>query len=190
MRGGFLSSFSVPAGGIRIRVAPRLVAQERIGCDTLAKLAAVPTEELMKTFGPRFGAELKRRARFEDGSPVSEQRKVVSESREVTFDQDIRELSRLEVVLAELVERLCAALLAQRRRGRTIGIKVRLDDFSTHTRARTLPEPVGSAARVGPIALELLRRFAPPRPVRLLGVRVAGLDAEERVADEQLKWVL
>jgi DNA polymerase IV len=52
---------------------------------------------------------------------------------------------------------------------------VRLDDFSTHTRSRTLPDPVGTVDRVGPVAFELLRRFAPSRPVRLLGVRVAGL---------------
>jgi DNA polymerase-4 len=64
---------------------------------------------------------------------------------------------------------------------------VRLDDFSTHTRARTLPEAVGSAERIGPVALDLLRRFAPPRPVRLLGVRVAGLELLGRSeAEEQL----
>jgi hypothetical protein len=50
---------------------------------------------------------------------------------------------------------------------------------------------VASADRVGPVALELLRRFSPPRPVRLLGVRVAGLDAAESAAGaEQLKWAL
>ncbi len=107
---------------------------------------------------------------------MTQERKVISESREVTFDQDIRELERLETILAQLVARLCDGLEVQRRRGRTIGIKVRLDDFSTHTRARTLTEAVASADRVGPVALELLRRFAPPRPVRLLGVRVAGLE--------------
>jgi len=59
--------------------------------------------------------------------------------------------------------------------GRTIGIKVRLDDFSTHTRARTLSVPVSGVAQVWPVAEDLLRGFAAPRPVRLLGVRVAGL---------------
>jgi DNA polymerase-4 len=82
---------------------------------------------------------------------------------------------------------LCSALVAQGRHGRTVGIKIRLDDFSTHTRARTLCEPVASAEQVGPIALELLRRFGPRRPVRLLGVRVAGLQAAER---EQLQLAL
>jgi DNA polymerase-4 len=169
--------------GIGPKTAERL---SRLGIDTLAKLATVPTEALMKTFGPRFGAELKRRARFEDGSPVSEQRKVVSESRETTFDQDIADMGELESLLGRLVERLCSTLVAQERRGRTVGIKIRLDDFSTHTRARTLPDPVSSTDRVRPVALELLRRFDPPRPVRLLGVRVAGLECVPRGRAEQL----
>ncbi len=111
---------------------------------------------------------------------------MVSESRETTFDRDIADRAELEAVLTGLVERLCAALVAQGRRGRTVGIKVRLDDFSTFTRARTLPDPVNSAERVGAVAIELLRRFDPPRPVRLLGVRVAGLAPGERAGEQQL----
>ncbi len=85
------------------------------------------------------------------------------------------------------VDELCAALERNGRRGRTIGIKVRLDDFSTHTRARTLPSAVNSAEQVGPVAQDLLAAFAAPRPVRLLGVRVAGLVGEEpaSAADQQ-----
>jgi DNA polymerase IV len=160
--------------GIGPKTAERL---QRAGLDTLAKLAAAPAEQLATGFGARFGAALQSRARFEDDSPVTEERKVVSESRETTFDRDIAEPAALEEVLERLTEQLCAALMGQERRGRTIGIKVRLDDFSTHTRARTLAEPVASVDRVLPVALDLLRRFGAPRPVRLLGVRVAGLEA-------------
>jgi DNA polymerase IV len=173
--------------GIGPKTVERLRALE---VDTLTSLAAAPTGRLAARFGARLAAELQRRARFEDESPVTEERKVVSESREVTFDEDIRDPERLETILAQLVERLCAGLLAQRRRGRTIGIKIRLDDFSTHTRARTLAAAVASADRVGPVALELLRRFAAPRPVRLLGVRVAGLELADPAEDEQLQLVL
>ena len=81
---------------------------------------------------------------------MTEERKVVSESRETTFDHDIAGLPQLEPILERLVDELCATLARQSRRGRTIGIKVRLDDFSTHTRARTLAEPVCDAERVGP----------------------------------------
>ena len=168
-------------------IGPKTVERLRSsGIATLAELAAAPPAELSAAFGSRFAAELQRRARFEDDAPVTEERKVVSESREVTFDRDIADLGELEAILDQLVERLCKALHEQRRRGRTIGIKVRLDDFSTHTRARTLAEPIAERARVGPVALELLRRFDPPRPVRLLGVRVAGLERVDAVGENQL----
>ena len=169
--------------GIGPKTAERLRA---CGLDTLGKLAAATPHEMSARFGLRLGAELQRRARFEDDSAVTQERKVISESRETTFDDDVTGLPSLEPILAGLVDQLCAGLERQQRRGRTIGIKVRLDDFSTHTRARTLAEPVGSADRVGPVALELLRRFAPPRPVRLLGVRVAGLELGRSEAEQQL----
>jgi DNA polymerase IV len=180
--------FAASRCGLVPGIGPKTVERLRaLGVETLGALAAAPHADLAARFGARLAAELQRRARFEDESPVTQERKVVSESREVTFDEDIRDSERLEAILAGLVERLCAGLLAQRRRGRTIGIKVRLDDFSTHTRARTLAQAVSSADRVGPVALELLRRFAAPRPVRLLGVRVAGLELADDADDEQLQ---
>jgi DNA polymerase IV len=169
--------------GIGPKTAERL---RRSGLDTLAKLAGASPERLAVHFGARFGAALQSRARFEDDSPVTEERKVVSESRETTFDYDITDSAKLEEVLERLTEQLCSALVRQDRRGRTVGIKVRLDDFSTHTRARTLAEPVATIDRVLPVALDLLRRFAAPRPVRLLGVRVAGLEAATPSDAEQL----
>jgi DNA polymerase-4 len=181
---------SAPCGlvpGIGPKTAERLRAA---GIDTLGKLAAASPQTLALRFGARLGAELQRRARFEDDAPVSEHRKVVSESREVTFDQDIAERRELERVLEGLVQRLSAALLDQRTGGRTIGIKVRLDDFSTHTRARTLPEAVSSTDQIWPVALDLLRRFAPPRPVRLIGVRVAGLEPLRASGELQLTLAL
>ncbi|MEA2199128.1 MAG: polymerase [Solirubrobacteraceae bacterium] len=169
--------------GIGPKTVERLNA---LGLDTLGKLAQAPAETLSARFGSRLAEELRRRARFEDDAPVTQERKVISESREVTFDRDIANPAELEAALERLVERLCQGLEAQRRRGRTIGIKVRLDDFSTHTRSRTLTQAVESEDRVGPVALDLLRRFAAPRPVRLLGVRVAGLEPVPEHAEDQL----
>jgi len=169
--------------GIGPKTAERLQA---MGISTLGALAAAPVDGLAARFGRRMAAELVRRARFEDSSVVTQERKVVSESRETTFDRDIFSLAELERVMTGLVARLAADLAEKARCGRTIGIKVRLDDFSTHTRARTLLAPVGSAERIGPVALDLLRRFGVPRPVRLLGVRVAGLEPAAAAADQQL----
>jgi DNA polymerase-4 len=173
--------------GIGPKTTERLRA---MGIETVAQLAAAAPNTLAEHFGPRLGGELLRRARFEDDSPVSEERKVVSESRELTFDRDIADPAQLEAVLERLVQELSTTLSTQRRCGRTIAIKVRLDDFSTHTRARTLTEPVSAADRIGPVALDLLRRFAASRPVRLLGVRVAGLEPAGAAGSGQLTLAL
>jgi DNA polymerase-4 len=170
--------------GIGPKTAERLGS---LGIRTLELLARAPGEQLAATFGPRLGLELRRRAMFENDSPVTQERKVVSESRETTFPADIADPVLLEPVLEGLVGRLCDGLRTQGMSGRTIGIKIRLDDFSTHTRARTLAEPVSEAERVGPVALELLRRFGARRPVRLLGVRVAGLEKHDPEEAQQLR---
>jgi DNA polymerase-4 len=162
--------------GIGGKTAERL---QVLGVHKIAQLAEAPTETLRTAFSVRTALRLQELARFEHDAPVTEERKVVSESRERTFDTDVTQLRELEVILDRLVGELCGALERQGRRGRTIGIKVRLDDFSTHTRAQTLSVAVKTAPDVGRIAIELLRGFSPPRPVRLLGVRVAGLTSDE-----------
>ena len=173
--------------GIGGKTAERL---QSLGVATIAQLGATPLENLRAAFSANTAQHLQSLARFEHHGAVTQERKVVSESRERTFDEDVRSLAELEQILERLVGELCGALSRQDRRGRTIGIKVRLDDFSTHTRARTLPAAVNSSAEVGLVALELLRAFAPPRPVRLLGVRVAGLNAEERSLPEEAQLTL
>ena len=77
---------------------------------------------------------------------------------------------------------LCERLAAQERRGRNVAIKVRLDDFTTVTRARTIGAFTNDGPTVAAIAVDLLREYAPARPVRLLGVRVAAFETAE--ADE------
>jgi DNA polymerase-4 len=157
-------------------IGPKTVARlEAMGLRTLSDLARTPEQLLVERFGPNHGRELRRRARFEHDGEVSEARKVVSESRERTFDYDVHDPAQLREALARMAVELCASLAAHDRHGRTIAIKVRLDDFSTATRARTLTAPTSDPEQVGSVALALLEEYSPPRPVRLLGVRVAGL---------------
>ncbi len=158
--------------GIGPKTAARLA---ELGLSTLHALAVAPEQLLVERFGPNLGRELRRRARFEHDGVVGAAPKVVSESRERTFDTDVSDPQELRRLLARMAGELCASLLASGRRGRTIGIKVRLDDFTTITRAHTVPEPTCDAALVTAQALRLLAEYAPSRPVRLLGVRVAGL---------------
>ncbi len=173
--------FADSSPGLIPGIGPKTVERlEQRGVRTLGALGAMDEATLSEWFGERQGPHLRRLALFEDEREITLSRASKSESRETTFDHDLSGLPALEPVIAKLSEQLCAKLVEQGARGRTIGIKVRLDDFSTHTRARTGPAPTNDVELVRGTALELLREFDPPRPVRLLGVRVAGLDEAER----------
>jgi DNA polymerase-4 len=165
--------------GIGPKTAARL---EAMGITTLGDLAATSDELLAEAFGGRLGPWLRGRARFESSDPVEPVRIAVSESRETTFDVDIADAAEQEAVLMRLATRLCGDLARQDRRGRTIAIKVRLSDFTTVTRARTIPQATNELGVIGAIAVELLREYAPPKPVRLLGVRVASFEQSETQA--------
>ena len=166
--------------GIGPKTAARLA---QLGLTTLAALAGAPEAVLVERFGPNLGRELRRRARFEHDGVVGAARKVVSESRERTFDHDLHDPAQLSALLERMSTELCVSLAAHGRSGRTIGIKVRLDDFTTVTRAHTLAEPTCDPRVVDSVAQRLLREYSPPRPVRLLGVRVAGLGKPGADAD-------
>jgi DNA polymerase-4 len=160
--------------GIGPKTAERLA---ELGFTTIGALQRAEPDELARRFGTRHGRDLQARANFH-GSDVVEREPGPAKSRssETTFDTDIADLGELEVVLARLAAELCDGLRRKGARGRTIAIKVRLDDWTTVTRARTLPVAVNDGATVTGVALDLLRAYAPPRPVRLLGVRMAAFE--------------
>ncbi|MDP1849567.1 MAG: DNA polymerase IV [Solirubrobacteraceae bacterium] len=166
--------------GIGPKTAARL---EQMGITTLRALAATPVDVLVARFGANHGPDLRRRARFEASARLTPVRTAHSESRETTFDYDISDAARLEEILTDLARQLCERLARQERRGRNVAIKVRLSDFTTVTRARMIAEATNDPAVVSGVALELLREYAPARPVRLLGVRVASFERGEAARD-------
>jgi DNA polymerase IV len=185
--------FAEASPGLIPGIGPKTVTRlGELGIATLGRLGATPDEQLTQWFGPRLGPHLAALARFEDDRPIETVRIAKSESRETTFDRDLHGLPQLEPVLERLTGELCETLAREERRGRTIGIKVRFDDFSTVTRARSIDAAVNDSSTVGTVALELLRRLDPRRPVRLLGVRVAGLDEQSGhgMTDDQLSLSL
>jgi DNA polymerase-4 len=163
--------------GIGPKTAERLA---ELGLRTIGQLQQADEAMLSARFGANTARFLRARAHFEDNSPVQTERGAAkSRSNEVTFDIDIADLAELEAVLRRLAGELAEGLASRGRRGRTIAIKVRLDDWTTVTRARTLPDATNDPATVTGVAVELLRAYDPPRPVRLLGVRVAAFEDVE-----------
>jgi DNA polymerase-4 len=161
--------------GIGPKTAVRL---QRMGIRTLAELREHDPAALERAFGPRMGRWLPARARFEDDTPIAPIRETKSQSAETTFDVDVADREEMAAQIRSLAEQLCRRLRSRDLAGRTVGIKVRLDDWTNGSRSQTLDEPTNDPAVVAPVALRLLRAYAPPRPVRLLGVRVAGFAAD------------
>jgi len=161
--------------GIGPKTTERLGA---LGLRTIGELQAAGTELLSQRFGERMAHELLARAHFHDSSPVEAVRVAKSRSSEVTFPTDVSDREALEEALAGMANELGEGLRTRARRARTIAIKVRLDDWTTITRARTIATFTDSSQTIAAISLELLRAYAPARPVRLLGVRVASFEDE------------
>jgi DNA polymerase IV len=174
-----LERFAADSPGLIPGIGPKTVLRlEAMGVTSLAQLRSREARELEATFGPRSGAWLHARGRLWDETPVVVSHETKSQSTEITFDVDVRQRGELERHLVALGDELCRRLAKRELEGRTIGIKIRLDDWTNVSRSHTLPEPTNDAAVVVPTALELLRAFDPQRPVRLLGVRVAAFENE------------
>ena len=159
--------------GVGPKTAERLAA---MGINTVGDLQEHQQEVLMQRFGERMGAYLKGRSWFYDDSPVQAGGPAKSRSNETTFPQDITDHGELEAVLHRLTEGLCATLQRRDIKGRNVAIKVRLDDWTTVTRARSIEARTNDASTLMPVVLDLFRTYAPERPVRLLGVRLAAFE--------------
>jgi DNA polymerase-4 len=160
--------------GVGPRTEERLQA---LGIATVGELQAAPEELLVERFGARMGRWLKAVADFHDSSPVESSRQAKSRSSETTFDTDVDDLEALRDTVRRLAADVCAGLQRNDTRGRTIGIKLRYDDWTNITRDRSIAEFTNDTEHVTAVALELLDENRPARPVRLIGVRVASFEA-------------
>ena len=158
--------------GIGPRTQERL---EQMGITTIAHLQAVAESVLVARFGARMGHWLKARAEFHDDSPVESSRLAKSRSSETTFDTDVDDFETLRSTVRKLAADVCEGLGRKGTKGRTIGIKLRYDNFKTVTRDRTLPDPTQDAHTIRRAAGECLKRVPLERRIRLLGVRIASL---------------
>jgi len=158
-------------------IGPKTDARlKELGLLTIADLGAVPPEQLQRSFGTRRGQELSLKGRLLSDDPIA-QRVARSRSVETTFDRDLLGITLMIEALREQADKLGAQLRERDQKGRTIAIKLKHKDFTTVTRAKTLPEATDDPALIFEIAEALLRRYDPKKPVRLLGVKVSGFVA-------------
>ena len=161
--------------GIGPKAGERLAA---LGIASIGQLAQADAGWLQAQFGRSYGALLHAAANGRDDRPVVTHSEPKSISRETTFEQDLhprRDRDRLSAIFTALCTRVAEDLRQQGYVGRTIGIKLRYDDFRTVTRDVTLPAGIDDAQALRRAAGECLRRVPLERKLRLLGVRVGAL---------------
>jgi DNA polymerase-4 len=160
-------------------IGPKAAAKlEALGIRTIGELAAIEPALLAAQFGKGYGAWMHEAAHGRDGRAVVTHSEPKSISRETTFEEDlhaVRDRERLSRVFTGLCVRLAEDLARKGYAGRTIGLKLRYDNFRTVTRDLTLEEPVSDAAAIRRAAGQCLKRVPLERRIRLLGVRVGSL---------------
>ena len=160
-------------------IGPKAGAKlETLGIRRVADLAAADPAMLVEQFGRAYGRWLHDAAHGHDDRPVVTHHEPVSMSRETTFERNLHAV-RDRAALGEIFTRLCTQVAADLQRkgyaGRTIGIKLRFDDFRTVTRDMTLPQATAEAEVIRHAAGLCLKRVDLTKPLRLLGVRAASL---------------
>jgi DNA polymerase IV len=151
----------------------------RLGLRTVGDVAQAPTGMLRQAVGEAAAAHLHALAWARDPRRVQPERVEKSVSAETTFDVDVAATDVIRRTLLALANRVGARLRAAGYSGRTVSIKVRLSDFTTLSRSRTLARSTDVAHEVFDTAWELYRALAPGDKIRLLGVRVEGLGGSD-----------
>ena len=167
-------------------IGPKLSARlETLGIRTIGELAQADPAWLVEHFGANTGAWLHAVAHGRDERPVvtfSEQKSI---SRETTFEHDLS-ATRDREELSRVFTELCAGVARDLQRkgyvGKTIGLKLRFDNFKTVTRDQTLDRATQDARAIRRAAGECLKRVPLDRRIRLLGVRASALTSEDEAA--------
>ena len=148
------------------------------GLHTIGDIAAADPAWLIEHFGKSYGAWLHAASHGRDERAVVTFSEPKSISRETTFERDlhaVRDRATLSAIFTELCVELAGDLARKGYASRTIGIKLRFDDFKIVTRDLSLPAHTMDAQTIRRAAGECLKRVDLTRRLRLLGVRAGAL---------------
>ena len=151
---------------------------KNLGISSIGELAQKDVDWLIDHFGQKTGAWLFDAAHGHDQRTVVTESEPVSISRETTFErnlQAVRDKAELGSIFTSLCEQVAQDLQRKGYVGKTLGIKLRYDDFKSVTRDQTLDSYTADAKTIRRVAGLCLKRVPLQRQLRLLGVRVASL---------------
>jgi DNA polymerase-4 len=153
----------------------------RMGLVRIGDITAKGEKALVREFG-KTGRSLWLLANGVDERPVVCTRRRKSISEEITFSSDTRDLMFLEEVLFEISDRLTHRMRRLGIAGRTITLKIRLEDFTTFSRSKTLPRAIRDMKTVRALATGLFRTFYDgAKRVRLVGIGVSNITQNEQL---------
>jgi DNA polymerase-4 len=161
--------------GIGPKAGARL---ETLGVRTIGELASADPAMLIEQFGKSYGAWMSAAAHGRDDRPVVTYSEPKSISRETTFEHDlhpVHDREALSHIFTDLCVRVAGDLARKGYVGKTVGLKLRFDNFKTVTRDCTIEAPTSDPAVIRRAAGSCLKRVALERRIRLLGVRMGSL---------------
>ncbi len=175
---GFLDP--MPLANLR-GVGPKtLRIVQRLGIRNVAELRTFSLPLLCEYFGEKMGGSLYRQARGIASAQVGNREDRRSLSKETTFNQDVADRGQIRQTLHTLAADVGHGLRREGLRGRVVSIKIRLGDFSTHTRQCRLHHPEQNDQALFKAAWELFQ--ASPfidQPLRLIGLSVSHWEESE-----------
>jgi DNA polymerase IV (DinB-like DNA polymerase) len=148
---------------------------KEMGISKIGELRNLDPPRLQRSFG-KWGFEMQRLAHGIDEGLVEERGEPKSISRETTFDEDTNDPEIIEKTIDDLTEEVQGDAAEYGYLFKTITLKIRLEDFSTFTRSRTVERPIKDLKTLRETSKELAAEFlSEENKIRLLGVRVSGL---------------
>ena len=147
---------------------------QRAGLMTIGDLQTRDETELLRAFGPE-GVRLGRLARGIDPRRVTPHHETKSISAETTFEDDVADPAQLASTLYGLCEKVAARLKKADFAAASVTLKLKTADFKTRTRSRSGLPPTNLAARLFPVARDLLAKETGRTRFRLIGFGVSDL---------------
>ena len=158
----------------------------KLGIKLIGELANYDPQLLISHFGQNYGQWLHRAANGLDDAEVETHSEPVSLSRETTFERDLSAKSdkeQLGLVFTKLCQQVASDLNKKGYLGRTVGIKLKYDNFKTVTRDQTIEIPTADPVLIRRFAGQLLKRVDLSKRIRLLGVRMGTLIKQEELGN-------
>ncbi|MQG08133.1 MAG: DNA polymerase IV [SAR202 cluster bacterium] len=150
----------------------------QLGINTIGQLSQQPTDFFKRIFGNQ-GQKIQSKSIGTYREPLQTVRNPKAISTETTFREDLTDSNFIIAELTKLSSKLSLNAAEKSLKGKTIRLKVRFNDFSTHTSQITLESPTNEYEILHDAAIRLLERIMKQAlPVRLLGISLSNFDTK------------